>query len=455
MKKPFKLIILLVAVIPFVIYAEGEEKPTLNSEYSTIQKLLNYWENFNPIIETETNFADKNAQTEIMGGTANQKFSEMLTLGAGGKYAKTLDEKEIYLALANLRLNFKRVGNIRIHHEHLLKGEEIWECPPKTIFNWDIPLFPKWTLLLSEEHRWSDKFAGDFASTELQRAIGNNVAMYTRYAIQRYSSECKTHQGILGARNTFEIIEKLKLGTHVEYIKELKNSEFDYKGLSFSLNHWSSDLSMTSIRTNSWLRRKEYNHTLNAEVMFPLKIGFYLGDKGDLVYNDREEDNDDWFLNNCTGIAYIPRYTGKFRIVGNITQRISDTPCEKSNQLIKTVKVNLHPISSIKTSLKYAISPSDKTLTSIWVKYLNKWFEFGIGGRALYSRETNTTNYGISIEGGIIRFNFLPIVCGYKVGYNIMGINDASLVDGFYQEQGIYIKTRFGDNNLEELFGEQ
>ena len=36
-----------------------------------------------------------------------------------------------------------------------------------------------------------------------------------------------------------------------------------------------------------------------------------------------------------------------------------------------------------------------------------------------------------------------------------MGINDASLVDGFYQEQGIYIKTRFGDNNLEELFGEQ
>ncbi len=451
--KTLKIIIFLSALIPFTIHAEGEKGPTLEPKRSIIQKLLNKWEQFNPIIETESYLPEDKNQIKAMGGTANQQFNDILTLGAGGRYVTKPDGAKTYLGLANLRLNLKKAGNVRICHEYLLKGEEIGQYPPRTILNWSIPLIHRLTLSLSEEHRWSDKFTGDIASAELQKGIGNNATVYTRYAMQRYSEEYKFHQGILGTRNTFKITKKLRLMTQVEYIRELENVELDYKGLTFSLEHRNSDLSRILITTNSWLRRREYNHMINISALLPLKFDFYLGERGGITYNDRE-DKDDLFLDNCAGIAYIPRYTQKFRIVGSVRQIAFETPFGKSNKLIRALKLNLHPISSIKTSLKYAIDQNNKSLTSLWLKYLNRYFEFGIGGRTLYSEETRTTNYGLSIEGGIISSPILSIVCGYKGGYNIIGVEDLDLVDGFYHNKGIYVKTRFGDNTIEELFGE-
>ena len=457
--KTLKIIIFLSALIPFTIHAEGEKGPTLEPKRSIIQKLLNKWEQFNPIIETESYLPEDKNQIKAMGGTANQQFNDILTLGAGGRYVTKPDGAKTYLGLANLRLNLKKAGNVRICHEYLLKGEEIGQYPPRTTLNWSIPLIHRLTLSLGEEHRWSDKFTGDLASAELQRAIGNNATIYTRYAIQRYSKEYKAHQGTLGARDTFNIVGNLKLSIQAEYIKELENSEWDCKALTFSLGQWNSNLSNILITTNSWLRRREYNHMVNISALLPLKFDFYLGERGGITYNDRfaescGEDKDDLFLDNCAGIAYIPRYTQKFRIVGNVRQMAFETPFGKSNKLIRALKLNLHPISSIKTSLKYAIDQNNKSLTSLWVKCLNRYFEFGIGGRALYSEETRTTNYGLSIEGGIISSPILSIVCGYKGGYNIIGVEDLDLVDGFYHNKGIYVKTRFGDNTVEELFGE-
>lgn len=417
---------------------------------SPLQVARKVYDWFNPVVETESNLTQPDAHVKVVGGMASQQVVGPLMLGLGGKYVKTLNETETYMGIGKFNLSFNRFGNIVVRHEHPLKGRENREHPKKTIFTWNIPTVLGMNVSFNRERRWTEEFKANFNSIDIERSMGSNTVLYNRYLLQNFTEGFKTIQTmIVGMRHTVRITTRISLSTFAELFRNTQTNEVHQKTFNSSLDYFTSELSRLSITTTTHLWNHKHNHIFQFTTIVPLKFGLYLGAKGEVNYHIPKRIANWYWLNRRTGIAYIPPYTTKFRIVGSLNE--NKTPW-KGYQLADAYKIIMYPVRSLKISLKYT-HMNDETLKSVWVKYLNRYFEFGVGGRVL--NNNGTPEYGLSVEGGVRKFKKFDFVCGYRGGYNLIGMEGRELVDSYYQAPSYYVKMTISENSFEALFEEE
>jgi hypothetical protein len=404
---------------------------------------------FDPKIRVNSNIAHPDQTTKIVEGVADQRFCEPLTVGLGGKWVKWPDETEAYVGLTDLKFSLTKFGNLSIHHQHLLRGIEKGDHPQKTILSWRIPAVLGLTLSLNREHRWSDEFKADINSVGVERPIGKDVVFYTKHCVQSFGSGLNNGQSMVGLRNIAAITKKLRLITSAELWRNARSDRVYHRTLGSSLQYYSSEFKrvMISVRANK--SNHELNPIFQAAVMQPVVAGIHFGAKKDLNYHIPKE-NPNWYhFKRCAGIAYIRRHNSRWKLVGSASEIRTQG---EYYWRVNSCKLIASPTRTAIVSLKYAYTDG-RELGSAWVKYLHTYFELGVGGRALRSQETIT--HGLTVEGGIRRFPRLPFVCAYRVGYNIVPLDDQILVGPLHRNPCYYVKMVISPNSFEALFEEE
>ncbi|MBI4722049.1 MAG: hypothetical protein HY769_03480 [Candidatus Stahlbacteria bacterium] len=339
------------------------DKKKVVPKIALMQKIYNW---FNPVIETESNFTQKDAQVKVVGGTVNQKFIGPLTLGLGGKYVNKQDSIQTYMGLGNIRLNLNRMGNLWVHHEYLVKGIEVGEHPQKTVITYSIPTILGMTLSFNKEYRWTEEFKMDISSIGVEKQIGRNTTFNTRHSMQTYTNGVRNDQIMAGFRNTIQLTQRTKLSTSAEVWQNMETQKLEYKIFNSTIEYFSAELSRLSIANYIYMWNHENNPILQLTLLLPIRFGLYVGTRGEVNYHIPKQLEEWCCIKRNAGIVYIPTYTNKFRIVGNI----KDNQAPWSNYgIAEAVKIILYPIKSIKTSLKYTFAEDNK-LSSAWIKYI-------------------------------------------------------------------------------------
>jgi hypothetical protein len=404
---------------------------------------------FDPKIRVNSNIAHPDQTTKIVEGVADQRFCEPLTVGLGGKWVDRLDETEAYVGLTDFKFSLKRFGNLSVHHQHLLKGVEKGDHPEKTIVSWRIPAVLGLTLSLNREHRWSDEFKADFSSVGVERPIGRDAVFYTKHCVQSFGSGSHSGQSMIGLRNAATMTRKLKLITSAELWRNVQSDEVYHRMLGSSLQYYSSELSrmMISVRANQ--SNHELNPILQVTAMQPVVAGIHFGVKKDLNYHIPKENQNWYYFKRCAGIAYIPRSNSRWKLIGSVAEVRTQG---QYYWLVNSCKLIVSPLRTTRASFKYAYTDG-RELGSAWIKYLHTYFELGVGGRALRNQDGIT--HGLTVEGGIRKFTRLPLVCAYRVGYNMIPLDDQILVGSLYRNPCYYVKMVISPNSFEALFEEE